>query len=89
MCVCSLPTARFIVHVRSPGVIMLQNKQESQHYLAIRDGNLCTVGGHCMSAMQGYIGTFVQSWRYYSLLFCRVQVDHSVNSTSATPISVS
>ena len=61
MCVCSLPTARFIVHVRSPGVIMLQNKQEPQHYLAIRDGNLCTVGGHCMSAMQGYIGTLVQS----------------------------
>ena len=61
MCVCSFPAARFIVHVRRPGVVVLQNKQESQHYLAIRDGNLCTVGGHCMSAMQGYIGTFVQS----------------------------
>ena len=61
MCLSSLSAARFIVHVRSPGVIMLQNKQEPQHYLAIRDGNLCTVGGHCMSAMQGYIGTFMQS----------------------------
>ena len=48
MCVCSFPAARFIVHVRRPGVVVLQNKQESQHYLAIRDGNLCTVGGHCM-----------------------------------------
>ena len=51
MCVCSFPVARFIVHVRRPGVVVLQNKQEPQHYLAIRDGNLCTVGGHCMSAM--------------------------------------
>ena len=51
MCVCALPAARFIVHVRRPGVIVLQNKQEPQHYLAIKEGTLCTVGVHCMSAM--------------------------------------
>ena len=67
MCLSSLSAARFIVHVRSPGVIMLQNKQESQHYLAIRDGNLCTVGGYCMSAMQGYLG---HSCRVGGIILC-------------------
>ena len=46
MCVCSLPAARFVVHVRRPGVIVLQNKQEQHHYLAIKSGTLCTVGVH-------------------------------------------
>ena len=52
MCVCAPPAARFIVHVRHPGVIVLQNKKQGhQHYLAIKGGTHCTVGVLCMSAM--------------------------------------
>ena len=52
-----LPLARFVIHVRRPGVIVLQSTHNMNHYLAIKNDrltfvrrSLLHVKGTCMQA---------------------------------------
>ena len=43
------PWARFVVHTRSNGVILLQNNQDRQNYIALKNNTICvgTGGPYC------------------------------------------
>ena len=95
-CVCwLLPTAaaRFIVHVRSNGVILLQNNHDRHNYLALKNNTVCIVSVSKRSSTHVFMLTSPIPVCLcnvdLSVHHCRVEEGHTVNSTFRPPSTVS